>query len=499
MEDAPRTTTSPIRSRLPVVAGVAQVEQRIDDPSAAREPLALMEDALRAAAEDAGARELLSRADALYVIRGIWPYRNPAAVLAERLGNRTCTTFGTPFGGNLVQSSVHHAALRIARGESEIALLTGAETGRTQQRASKLGVSPTYTAAPGTYHQRVAESRSMNGPAELARGIAQPIQLYPIFESALRHRAGERLDAHRMRIAGLWARFSEVPASNPAAWLRERFSAEEICTPSERNRMVGFPYTKLMNANDAVDQGAALILCSAEAARRLGLAQDRWIFLHAGADANDHFFVSERQDLCSSPAIRIAGSRALDLAGRSLDQIAHLDVYSCFPSAVQVAMNELGIDAKCTPTVTGGLTFAGGPLNNYVMHAIARMVQVLREDRGSFGLVTANGGFLTKHSFGVYSTDEPRDGYRFANVQAEVDALPRRAVVADARGRAQIEGYTVMFGPDGPRVAHAACLLPDGSRSWANSEDGALLDAMTREEHVGRAVELDGAGGLELA
>ena len=486
------------QSPLPVVVGVAQVAQRVDDPLAAREPLALMEDALRGAAEDAGSRELLSRADALYVIRGIWPYRNPAAVLAERLGNRACTTIGTPFGGNLVQSSVHHAALRIARGESEIALLTGAETGRTQQRARALGVKPAYTVAPGTYHQRVAEERAMSGPAELARGISRPIQLYPIFESALRHRAHEPLAAHRMRIATLWARFSEVAEGNPSAWLRQRFSAEEIATPSARNRMVGFPYTKLMNANDAVDQGAALILCSAEAARRLAVARERWIFPHAGADGHDHDFVSERQDLCSSPAIRIAGARALELAGRSLDEIAHLDLYSCFPSAVQVAMSELGIDGTRSPTVTGGLTFAGGPLNNYVMHALARMVQVLREDRGSLGLVTANGGFLTKHSIGVYSAQEPAGGYRFANVQAEIDVLPKRAVAIDAKGRADIEGYTVMFGAEGPTVAHAACLLPDGTRTWANSHDGALLDAMTREEHVGRAIELDGSGGLEL-
>jgi acetyl-CoA C-acetyltransferase len=483
----------------PVVVGVAQVAQRVDDPCAAREPLALMEDALRSAAEDAGSRELLARADALYVIRGIWPYRNPAAVLAERLGNRACTTFGTPFGGNVVQASVHHAAQRIARGECEIALLTGAETGRTQQRARRLGVSPSYTAAPGTYDQRVAEERPMNGPAELARGISRPIQLYPIFESALRHRAGESLPAHRLRIAELWARFSEVAADNPAAWLRERFSAEQIATPSARNRMVGYPYTKLMNANDAVDQGAALILCSSAVAQRLALARERWIYPHAGADGYDHFFVSERQDLCSSPAIRIAGARALELAGRSLDEIAHVDLYSCFPSAVQVAMNELGLDGARSPTVTGGLTFAGGPLNNYVMHSIARMVQVLREDRGSFGLVTANGGYLTKHSIGVYSAQEPASGYRFANVQAEIDALPRRAVAIDAKGRAEIEGYTVMFGADGPTIAHAACLLPDGTRTWANSEDSGLLDAMTREEHVGRAVVLDGAGGLTLA
>jgi acetyl-CoA C-acetyltransferase len=164
-----------------------------------------------------------------------------------------------------------------------------------------------------------------------------------------------------------------------------------------------------------------------------------------------------------------------------------------------LALNELGIEATRSPTVTGGLTFAGGPLNNYVMHALARMVEVLREDRGSLGLVTANGGFLTKHSIGVYSAQEPAEGYRFANVQAEIDVLPKRAVAIDATGRAEIEGYTVMFGPDGPTIAHAACLLPNGSRTWANSQDRALLDAMTREEHVGRAIELDGSGGLELA
>src|SRR5262245_10817227 len=420
--------------RAPVLVGVAQLDQRTDDLDAAREPLALMETALRAAAEDAHATELLARADALYVIRGIWPYRNPAAILAERLGNPGCTTFQTPFGGNLVQSSVHHAAQRIARGECEVALLTGAETGRTQQRARKLGKTLAYTPAPGAAHERVAEERPMSGPAELARGIARPVQLYPVFESALRYRAREALDAHRLRIARLWARFSEVAAHNPSAWLRNAFSAEEIVRPSPANRMVGFPYTKLMNANDAVDQGAALILCSAEAARRAGVPREQWIFLHAGADAYDHFFVSERADLCSSPAIRLAGARALELAGLSVGEIEHLDIYSCFPSAVQVAMRELRIDSERCPTVTGGLTFAGGPLNNYVMHAIARMVEVLRADAGSRGLVTANGGFLTKHSIGVYSAAEPAQPYRFASVQAEVDALPRRAVRADAAG-----------------------------------------------------------------
>jgi acetyl-CoA C-acetyltransferase len=328
--------------------------------------------------------------------------------------------------------------------------------------------------------------------------MVRAIQMYPIFENAIRHARGESLEQHLIRISELWARMSAVAVGNPHAWLREPLSAEEIRTVSPANRMIGFPYPKLMNSNNRVDQGAALILCSAEAARRAGIGEERWVFLHAGTDAHDHPTVSDRADLHSSPAIRIAGSRALELAETSIEELAHIDLYSCFPSAVQVAAHELGIDDRRELTVTGGLTFGGGPLNDYVMHSIATMVEVLRADSGSKGLVTANGGYLAKHAFGVYSTEPPRGPFRHESPQQRVDALPRREVSIDHRGTATIESYTVMYGLAGAEVGHAACLLEDGRRTWANTRDAETMDAMTREELCGRPVEIDGRGSFAL-
>jgi acetyl-CoA C-acetyltransferase len=260
--------------------------------------------------------------------------------------------------------------------------------------------------------------------------------------------------------------------------------------------MVGYPYSLLMNSNNRVDQGAALLLCSAQAAERAGVPRERWVFLHAGTDASDHYYVSNRGNLHSSPAIRIGGRRALELAEVELDDLTYIDVYSCFPSAVQVATQELGIPDDPAPTVTGGLTFGGGPLNNYVMHSIARMTELLRGDPGSKGFITANGGYLTKHAFGIYSTEPPHRGYRHEAPREAPDSFPRRDVVQDWSGPVHIEGYTVMFGAKGPDVAHAACLLDDGRRTWANCRDSETLDAMTREEFCGRLARVDGAGTL---
>jgi acetyl-CoA C-acetyltransferase len=480
----------------PVLVGVAQIEQRIDDPEAGLEPLRMMIEATRLAAQDAGSRQLLSRADSVRVIRGVWRYGNPARVVAEEIGCPRAQTVGTGFGGNMVQATVNHAALAIQRGELDVVVITGAEHGRTRGRARKAGLRPSYAPAPGQPDLLLGEEGSMSHSAEEARGIEMAIQFYPIFESAIRHARGEPLEAHRRRISELWERFSAVAATNPHAWIREPRSAREIRTPSPTNRMVGYPYSLLMNSNNRVDQGAALLLCSAQAAERAGVPRERWVFLHAGADASDHYFVSNRDNLHSSPAIRIGGRRALELAEVELDDLTYIDVYSCFPSAVQVATQELGIPDDPAPTVTGGLTFGGGPLNNYVMHSIARMTELLRGDPGSKGFITANGGYLTKHAFGVYSTEPPHRGFRHETPREAPDSFPRRDVIQDWSGPVHIEGYTVMFGAKGPDVAHAACLLDDGRRTWANCRDSETLDAMTREEFCGRLARVDGAGTL---
>jgi acetyl-CoA C-acetyltransferase len=322
-----------------------------------------------------------------------------------------------------------------------------------------------------------------------------------MFETAIRARAGESVEEHQVKISELWSRFSQVAADNVHAWTRTPKSAEEIRTPTASNRMIGFPYPKYMNSNNDVDMAAALIMCTVEKAEALGVPRDRWVFPLSGTDAHEHQFISNRWSFAETPAIELGGRRALELAGLTIDDIDLVDLYSCFPAAVQLGAQSLGLPLDRQLTRTGGLPFAGGPWNNYVMHAIATMMHDLRAQPGSKGLVWANGGYTTKHAFGVYSTEPPADGFGYAYPQDEIDAMPRRELAegVDAAGPATIEAYTVMFGREGsPETVIAACLLADGRRAWGTSADLELAAAMCEGEWVGRDVVLDAEGVLSL-
>ncbi len=499
--------------RTPIFVGVAQVEQREDDPSAAKEPLELMVQAVEKAVEDCGNPKILAAADSVRVVCGIWGYANPARAVAERIGAGGAETGLTSLGGNYVQSLTNRSFLDIQAGKNEVIVLTGGECGRTQARARKAGLELDWnpaTTAPGANPTTrddsdapdlfLGSNKVTRHEAELKRGIERPIQFYPMFETALRHANGESVDGHLKRVSELWAGFNRVAVDNPNAWIRKPLSASEIRTPSPSNRPVSYPYTKLMNSNNSVDQGAALILTSVGKARQLGIGEDRWVYPHAGTEAWDHLYVSERDNLHSSPAIRFAAAKLFELTGFGVAEMDYIDLYSCFPAAVQVSANEIGIPQDRPLTVTGGLTFAGGPLNNYVMHSVARTVDLLRAKPGSLGLVTANGGLLTKHALCIYSTTPPARPFAWADLQAEVDATPRREVEVEHNGRATVESYVVMYGPEGqPSMAHTACLLDDGRRTWANVTDLDAVGAMMNEEFCGRDGTIDGAGTLRLS
>ncbi len=476
-------------NQVPVLVGVAQVEQRINELAESREPLELMIDAVRLAAEDAECPQLL-QADSVRVVRGMWPYANPAKIVAERIGCANAETGLSPFGGNYVQTTVNKSALDIQAGKHDIIIITGAECGNTQAKAARARQEPAWQAAPGTPDVTMGEEMDMRHEAEVAIKLGRPIHVYPIFELALRHHLGLGVEEHLTQVSELWASFSAVAAENPHAWIREAKTAEEIRTPSAINRPVTYPYPKFMNSNNNVDQGAALILCSESKAEALGIPRDKWVYPWAGTDAHDHQFVSNRDNLYSSPAIRLAGGRCMELAGVEVGDLDRVDVYSCFPVAVQVAARELNLDMTKPLTVTGGLTFAGGPLNNYVMHSIARMAELLRAAPGDKGLITANGGYLTKHAFGVYSTEPPPKPYQHADLQSEVDALTKRDVVIGYSGDATVEGYTVRYDGEGMEKAFVACRTPDDRRAWGTTSDQDVMAAMIREEFCGRSVKL---------
>ncbi len=496
------TTNHNVDDRTPVLIGVGQISQRVDQGEAALEPAELMAVATTTAFADAGAPSLARSVDSIRVMNILsWPYRDPGAAVAARIGASPSHTGLTVMGGNYPQTMVNKACVDIAAGAADVVVVCGAEAWRSRAAARAEGGLGWEVQADDVRPTEIygRNDPDLSSPAEIGRGVFMPVQVYPMFDVALRAHLGLSVDEHRRRLGALWSGFSAVAATNPHAWIRSEFTAEEVATPSPSNRMVGFPYTKLMNSNNNVEQGAALVLCSAGAARAAGVPTDRWVFPWAGTDAHDHWFVSQRWDLFSSPAIRLAGARLFELAGVGPDEVGHVDLYSCFPSAVQIAARELGFGLDRQLTVTGGMSFAGGPWNNYVTHSIATMADVVRNDEGALGLVSANGGYITKHAFGLYGTRPPSVPYRWENCQKEVDALPQRSAAENFSGSATLEAYTVMHGREAPETALAACLTAEGQRGWAHSSDPGLMAELETGEFVGAAITVDADGGLHLS
>lgn len=482
--------------RTPVIVGIGQVNQRDESPDT--EPVDLM----AAAAREAADPRVLAAVDSIRVVNLLsWRYRDPGLLLGRLIGAPDAATQYTGIGGNTPQSLINQTCLDIGQGRAGVVLLAGGEAWRTRMRLRARGIRPDWTRQDDSVPIPPGSGTDvpMAGPAEDRIGLDRPSFVYPLFEQSLRIAAGESITEHQLRIGELWAGFSAVAAGNPHAWVREALSAEKIATAGPDNRMISWPYPKLMNSNNMVDQAAALILCSAQMAEYLQIPPDSWVFPHAGTDSHDTYLIGERDELHRSPAIRIGGRRVLEMAGIGTDDLDHVDLYSCFPSAVQVAAAELGLPAGRPLTVTGGLTFAGGPWNNYVMHSIATMAEVLRAQPGTRGLITANGGYLTKHSFGVYSTTPPATPFRWEDVQAEVDREPTRTAHVEWEGTGSVEAWTVPFDRDGkPERAFVAVRTPDGGRALALIDDAAAAAATVDQDIAGAKVRVGADGRAEV-
>ncbi|MFV0495816.1 acetyl-CoA acetyltransferase [Mycobacterium sp.] len=492
----------PVNPATPVLIGCGQVNHREevgpDEPGI--EPVDLMVAAARAAAP----ARVIEALDSIRVVSILSAhYRNPAHLLGRRLGASGAATGYSSVGGNTPQSLVNRACLDIQQGRAAAVLIAGAETWRTRIALKNQGRRLVWTDQDESVPlpDIAGDDVPMAGEAELRITLDRPSYVYPLFEQALRIAGGESVADHSTRVGELWARFAAVAADNPHAWIRQPATAEEIRRPGPRNRMISWPYTKLMNSNNMVDQGAALILTSVEQAQRLRVPSERWVFPLSGAGAHDTSSIAERGELHRSPAIRIGGARALELAGVGVDDIDHVDLYSCFPSAVQVAANELGLalDDPARPlTVTGGLTFAGGPWNNYVTHSIATMAGLLAANPGRRGLITANGGYLTKHSFGVYGTEPPAE-FRCEDVQPAVDRESRTRALVAWEGVGTVEAWTTPFDRDGrPQRAFLAVRTADGARTLAAITDAGAAAETVRGDIAGAevAVAADGTAAL---
>ena len=474
---------------VPVLVGVGQAVHRDDAEPAGAEPLGLILAAARAAGDDAGAR-VLGAVDTVEVMAvGSWHYDDLPGAVAAALGLDVPAARRArhPTGGETPLRALDVAATRIAAGRSRACLLAGAEGTRAATRARRAGDvlpwTPAITAAPAPEYLA-----GLTGA--FRAGISRAMHAFPMYDNALRAHEGRTLAEGQVESGRLWAALSRVAAANPYAWSRDPLYADTITTPAPHNRPVSFPYTKLQVANPFVNQGAALLLVDRALARELGVPEDRWVYPLGGAGADEPADPRARVAYFRNPALEATVRGARRVTGT--DDVAYdaVELYSCFPAMPKLTARALGDPAIVEPSVTGGLSFFGGPGSNYMTHALAAMVGRLR-GRGGTGFLHGVGMFNTKHHAVVLSTEPRPDGRYPAAPDAVGDLRPPLEgpvpVAEGYTGPGTVVTYSVTYGRHGePAQGAVVGRGPGGERFAAPVADPATLAALTSgEEPIG--------------
>src|SRR5438309_874558 len=455
-------TNAPSRlsdDHIPVIVGAGEITDRPAELKSGLEPLALLEQALRRAEQDSGG-DLVREIQSLDVVNFLsWRYRDPEVRLCERLGIKPKHAYYGPVGGESPIRYLHEAAQRIARGECSVAAVCGAEAQSTATKAQRAGVELPWT----PFAHDVPEPKrgaAFQKPMAVKLGVFRPVTVYPFYEAASSAHWGQTPREAMVESGQLWSRYSEVASQNPNAWLKRRFAPEEITTATADNRLIAWPYTKLMVANPMVNMGGAVLMTSVAKAREAGIAEDRMIHVLGGASAEeprDYLVRDQFHESHPQNAVLAAVMDLIEGDGRKFDA---LELYSCFPCVPKMARRTLGLGPEVQPTVTGGLTFFGAPLNTYMTHAAVAMVRKLRQG-GKLGLLYGQGGFVTKHHGLVLSREAPEQALdQDTSVQAEADRR-KRAVpdfVTEASGKGKIESFTVIYKGKG-EVEHGVVMM----------------------------------------
>jgi acetyl-CoA C-acetyltransferase len=494
--------------RTPVIIGVGQASERLDDPGyRRRSPVDLAADAAREALADTGI-DAAAVAAAIDTVAGVrqFEHSHPRAQaplgrsdnyprsVASRIGARPARAVLEVSGGQAPQHLVNEFAAVIADGRAETVLLFGSEAISTIKRYARAEDRPDFTEhADGSLEDRGYGLRGMISMHQAAHGLTDAPSQYALIDNARRARLKQTREEYASAMGALFAPFTKVAAANPHAASPVERSAAELVTPTETNRPISDPYTRYIVAREKVNQGAAVLLASVATAQRLGIPQGRWVFLHGHADLRDRDLM-DRADLSAGPASGMAVRHALEVAQLEPDDLATIDLYSCFPAPVFNICDALGLkpDDPRGLTLTGGLPFFGGAGNNYSMHAIAETVQRARQAPGTYGLVGANGGVMSKYSAGVYSTTPAAwKPDRSADLQAEIDSWTAPRQTRQPDGWATIETYTIKHGRDSARTGIVIGRVDaDGSRFIARGDDrdSDLLDLLSSPEPIGQPV-----------
>ncbi len=501
-----------IHPNTPILVGAGQRVDHWDgaDPAQAPSPLSLAAKACRTAFADSGAASALAATiDRVAVVQAFLDFdrsirqpfgscANPPGTLAAELGISASTLIYSVAGGDQPQSLVNEAAEAIFAGEAETVLLAGSEATAAMKVALKKEISLDWSySVSGKFDDR-GFGPELLSLYERANGFGMPTQTYPALEHSLRARLGNSIAEHQDLMAELWASFAEIAATNPHAQYPVARSAAFLKFESAANYRVADPYLKWHVAQDAVNQGAALIMTSVARATALGIDPAKWVYLHGYAQALDKT-PTQRSDMGRSQAITLTLDHALASAGKTASDVAHFDLYSCFPCAVLLATEALALDWRTTPaTITGGLPFFGGAGNNYSMHAIAAMVERLRAHPADFGLVLANGGFLSKQAVGIYSAIPKADWapVSSAAIQTVIDEAPvPRLLSEDAQVR--VTSYTVTYAKGQPHHAYVVGANDQGTTlARVRRGDHATMNALSASDPLGQIVGIVHEGGV---
>lgn len=487
--------------RAPCLVGWHQHTWAKSDDGDAPEPLDMWEQVLRGAAASTGARsDVLQAIESLRVVyTQSWQYDDPPRRLSARLGIAPNHELYSGIGGTTAQILVQDAAEAILAGDLDAAAIVSAEALDTVRKLRKRDERPEWS-HPDPEPPRFPFDPV---PAERTHGATGASVAFALFDNARRAHRGVGLDQYRRDLGALWHHFSVVAATNPNAWYPIERSIDEIVTPTGTNRMVGYPYTKYMIAIMDVDMAASAIVMSHERADALDVPADHRVYLRGWATAQDQKAIAARPRLWRSAALHAASAVALAHAGVGIDDIEHIDLYSCFASAPNFAADALGLDPTGDRqlTVTGGLPYFGGPGSAYMTHSIATMAETLHQDPGSYGLLSGVGMSLEKHTYAIYSTTPgavvPPDADQ---VRAEVEAAGAVPVVDLHEGDATVAAYSVAHGHDGPQHGLAVVDLPDrGARAYARFTDPELMLEAEQVELIGRTVSLINDGLVNTA
>src|ERR1700760_908287 len=425
---------------IPVIVGVGEIVDRPKEIADGLEPLALLEHACKRAEADSGAK-LLHELGSLDVVSFLsWRYRDPEKQLAQRLGANPAHCYYGPVGGESPIRYIHETAQRIARGECEVAVVAGAEAQSTATKAERAGVKPPWTPF-ATDVEEPKRGAAFQKPIAVKLGVFRPVTVYPLYEAASSAHWGQTPREAMAESGSLWSTYSAVAAQNPNSWLKRHVPAEEITTPTPDNRLIAWPYTKLMVANPTVNMGAALLMTSLAKARAAGIAEDKMIHVWGGASAEEPRDYLIRDQFYESHAQNAVLKTVMDMVGGSGKAFDAIELYSCFPVVPKMARRTLGLGPDMQPTVNGGLTFFGAPLNTYMTHAACAMVRRLRGG-AKLGLLYGQGGFVTKHHALVLSRQASKaELAQHTSVQAEADRRRGEVpeFVTEANGKGTVE------------------------------------------------------------